>query len=86
MFIDFTWRLAGVRRIGDRLEWNVRPPAPGVTSEFTLRVNPVTTATLRYAGSEAELQLNGRTVARPERAGRVLTSLDGRELPGPATG
>ena len=27
VFLDFTWRLAGVRQVGDVLEWNVRPPA-----------------------------------------------------------
>ena len=43
VFIDFTWRLSGVRQVGDELEWNLRPET-NKSSCFRLRVTPTTIA------------------------------------------
>jgi hypothetical protein len=81
VFIDFTWRLSGVRRTGERLEWNVRPQAPDVAASFELRVDSTTTAAVRYASGAADLVLNGRVLHHLTRAERVTTTLSGSALP-----
>jgi hypothetical protein len=74
--IDFTWRLAGVRRVGDRLEWNVRPPVSN-RSSFRLRVNPTLTAEMRYEPGRAELFLNGRQLLNAGSVVRLVTTQGG---------
>jgi hypothetical protein len=77
VLMDFTWRLAGVRRDGDEIEWNVRPPAASVKSGFRLRVTPTLTAEMKYESGHAELFLNGRRLCRTGGVVRLTTTRDG---------
>ena len=77
VLIDFTWRLAGVRGIGDRLEWNIRPPAAHIRSSFRLRVTPTLTAEMKYESGHAELSLNGRQLVRTSSIVRLITTRSG---------
>ena len=77
VFMDFTWRLAGVRQVEDTLEWNVRPPAVDVRSSFTRRVAPTQIAEIRYASGRAELLINEKVQYVTSSVVRLVTSLDG---------
>ena len=77
-FTEFTWRLSGVRQAGDLLEWNVRPPGPGVRARYRRRITPTSTAELRYAESGAELLLNDEVVYRTTATARFVTDRDGK--------
>jgi hypothetical protein len=77
VFLDFTWRLAGVRQLDDGLEWNVRPPATGVQSTFRCKLSPTQIAEIRYASGAATLLLNGRQLYTVNSVVRLLTGIDG---------
>lgn len=77
VFLDFTWRLSGVRQVDDGLEWNVRPPAAGVQSTFGLKLSPTQTAEVRYASGSAALFLNGRQLYTVNNPVRLLSDFDG---------
>ena len=76
VFVDFLWRLHGVRETGDELEWNVRAPQ-GAWMEFSLKVGHGT-ARLKYRKDTAELMLHGKTLATVRGVGRVITDHTGR--------
>jgi len=76
-FVDFTWRLSGVRQQGDILEWNVRPPAHRGEADFRLRFGQSHFAELRYRSGAAELHVDSRRICRTRSTVRLLTSLDG---------
>jgi hypothetical protein len=77
VFFDFTWRLAGVRAVGDNLEWNVRPPAPEVRARYRVRVAPTITAELRYVSGYAELYVGSRRLLRTTAVVRLITDRHG---------
>lgn len=77
VFMDFTWRLSGVRRVEKNVEWNVRPAASGIAS-YRLQLTPASTAEIKYASGNAELFLNGKLLFRTGSAIRLLTDLDGK--------
>ena len=78
MFLDFTWRLAGVRQVGNVLEWNVRPPAAGISASYRLKLSPTRVAEIRYASGRAELLVNDRMQCATSGTIRLITDLDGR--------
>lgn len=78
VFLDFTWRLAGVRETGGNLEWNIRPLDKAARSRFRLRVTPMLTAELRYENGHAELYLNDRSLYKADGVFRLVTTLDGQ--------
>jgi hypothetical protein len=78
VLFDFTWRLAGVRRVEDNLEWNVRPPESATRATYRLQVAPTRIAELRYDAGRAELLLNGKLLCRTSSTVRLLTDLDGK--------
>lgn len=77
VFMDFTWRLAGVRQVERTLEWNVRPPAPSVSATYRLQVTPTKTAQIKYSAGQAELSLNDKVIWRARNVVRLTTDLDG---------
>jgi len=77
VLIDFTWRLAGVRKMDDHLEWNIRPSATHTRSSFRLRVNPTLTAEIRYEVGHAELYLNSRRILTTSSVVRLATTQGG---------
>lgn len=77
VFMDFTWRLSGVRRVEKNLEWNVRPAA-SCTASYRLRLTPTSAAEIKYGAGQAELLLNGKLLFRTSSAIRLLTNLDGK--------
>jgi hypothetical protein len=76
-FVDFTWRLSGVRPVGERLEWNVRPAAFATKAGFRLRLSPTRLVELRYSSGAAELLVGNRSICRTRSTVRLITSLDG---------
>lgn len=78
VFLDFTWRLAGVRQVGTTLEWNVRPPKNKVSSTYRLQVGSAKTAEIKYASGNGELVLNGKVLYRTNNVVRLITDFDGR--------
>ncbi len=77
VFMDFTWRLSGVRQIQDSLEWNVRPSARAHAS-YRLCLSPIRTAELRYTSGHAELFLNDKLLYRTSNTVRLETDLEGK--------
>ena len=80
MLYDYTWRLAGVRRQGDELHWNVRPDCPAAQDasfRTPLYRDSGTVAELRYLPHAAELSINNKPVAHLEGSARLITGLDG---------
>jgi hypothetical protein len=78
VFLDFTWRLSGVRQLDDRLEWNLRPSAREAHASYRLRLKPTGTAEIRYSAGHAELFLNGKLLCSTGNTVRLVTSLDGK--------
>ena len=78
VFVDFTWRLQGVRQAGDKLEWNVRPSEGDSHSRYRLRIAPTRTAELRYRPGRAELLLNEKLLYRTQGTVRLLTDQGGK--------
>ena len=77
-FVEFTWRLSGVRQEADLLHWNVRPPSTDVRSSYRVRISPTTNAELRYAKGSAELLLNDKVVYRTAATVRFVTDRAGK--------
>ena len=77
-FLDFTWRLSGVRRIGDLLEWNVRPKPKNQSSSYRLKASPTRTAEIRYASGVVELLLDDKALYRTKQTVRLATDLQGK--------
>lgn len=71
VFVDFTWRLSGVRQIGDELEWNLRPGTN--KSSFRVRVSPTMIAELGYTSEGARMSINDRTICRSNQPVRIVT-------------
>ena len=78
VFVDYLWRLHGVRQTGETVEWNLRAPQ-GAHTEFSMKVGHGT-AQLEYRKDVAELTLNGKTVATVRGTGRLISDLQGRLL------
>ena len=83
VFVNYLWRLHGVREAGETLEWNVRAPQ-GTQAEFSLKVGQGR-ARLGYGKGAAELTLDGKTVATVRGTGRLITDRAGRLLAGVGT-
>ena len=79
-FVDFTWRLSGIRQTDDCLEWNIRPQNSDARASFGLRLKNGTTAEIRYASAEAEALLNGKRVIKTGATVRLMSTLQGRLL------
>jgi hypothetical protein len=81
VFVDFTWRLAGVRRLDDRsLEWNIRPGFAGENAAFRLRLSPTSVAELKYTGNTAELYIHDHMIYRVAGTVRLITNHEGTWL------
>lgn len=78
VFVDFLWRLHGVRQMDHALEWNVRRPQ-GSHTEFSLKVGRAR-AQLVYQNGVVKLNLDGRRLATVHGTGRLMTDLNGRLL------
>ena len=76
VFVDFTWRLSGVRQVGENIEWNLRPAASR-RARFRVRVNPTTIAELRYESGEARGLLNGHMICGSKQTVRIMTDRHG---------
>lgn len=80
VFVDFTWRLSGIRQTGDFLEWNIRPLNSDARASFHLRLKNGATAEIRYASGKAEALLKGRRVIKTGATVRLMSDLQGRML------
>jgi len=75
VFLDYLWRLSGPRQEGNRLEWNLRPPAGG-KSVFRLTAFH-THAILTYDPAVAVLEIGGKTIATVSGTVRLVTNTRG---------
>jgi hypothetical protein len=78
VFVDFTWRLAGVRQSGDGLEWNVRPPTREVRAQYRLRLKDNRIAEIRYENGNAQIVLNDKVLWQTSDTVRLRTDMRGR--------
>jgi hypothetical protein len=78
VFFDFTWRLSGVRKVDDQLEWNIRPLPHDRRGAFQLRAGATTLAEIKYEFGHAATFLNNRLLFRTGNVVRVVTDLDGK--------
>jgi hypothetical protein len=78
VFLDFTWRLAGVRLVADHLEWNVNPQARQVRARHELRLSAARTAAIQYDSGSAELFLERRSLGTTSSSVRLISTLDGK--------
>lgn len=76
-FMDFTWRLSGVRSVGDFLEWNVRPHEQGARSSYKLPTS-ASLAELRYTSGHAELSLKAKVFCKVHGTVRLTTDKIGK--------
>lgn len=72
-FFDFTWRLAGVRKQGQELEWNVCPMPANVRATYHCKLSPARVATLSYSGGVAHLTMNDHEWCRTRSTVRLIT-------------
>jgi hypothetical protein len=77
--LDFVWRLYGVRRDGDRIEWNCRPPENSAKTVASVKT-PRGTAELQHASGNSALSIAGKPVLRVSGTARVVTDLDGKPI------
>ena len=83
VFMDFTWRLAGVRELGNGIEWNLRPAAGQIPSNYRLKLSPGQTAEIKYPAAAkdhgaAECSLNNRVLFRTNSTVRLITDRNGK--------
>lgn len=78
VFVDYLWRLHGVRETGSTLEWNLRAPERKNT-EFSLKTGRGI-ALLRYHNGIAELTLHGKLLVAVQGTGRIITDQQGKLL------
>jgi hypothetical protein len=76
VFIDFTWRLSGVRHVGDTLEWNINPGDAG--ARFRLKARSTLTAEIQYSPGGAQLLINDKLFCRTNDRVRLTTDLEGK--------
>ena len=77
LFFDFTWRIAGVRKEGSNLQWNLRPLPSSARVTYTLKLSSSRTATLTYAAGLAHLAVNNRELCRTGSTVRLVTDDSG---------
>ena len=77
VFFDFTWRLAGVRKQGKDLEWNVRPMPPDLRASYSWKLVPTRIAKLRYSAGVAYLRINNRDLCRTSSTVRLVSDEHG---------
>jgi hypothetical protein len=78
VFLDFLWRLHGVRAEGGLIEWNLRSPR-GRSAIFTRKMTGGT-AEILYRGETATLRWRGKTLATVRGTCRLVTGRQGRFL------
>jgi len=76
-FLDFTWRLSGVREVQDSLEWNIRPLTQNARATFCLRPHPTQIVELNYASGIAKVTMNGKKTYEVTQPVRLGTAKDG---------
>ncbi|MGO9642662.1 MAG: MGH1-like glycoside hydrolase domain-containing protein [Candidatus Acidiferrales bacterium] len=79
VFLDFLWRLHGVRQDGEQLEWNCRRPENSAETIFSVTTKSGA-ASLKYASEDAELSLGGKVILRIKGTGRVITDANQKPL------
>ncbi|MGB6199299.1 MAG: hypothetical protein WBF35_07115, partial [Candidatus Acidiferrales bacterium] len=79
VLLDFVLRLYGVRREGDRIEWNCRPPGNSAKTVASLKT-PRGTAELQHTGDSSALSLAGKPILLVLGAARIVTDLDGKPI------
>jgi hypothetical protein len=79
VLLDFVWRLHGVQRRGDSLEWNCRMPegATHCSSSLPLQTG---VAKLEHTPDSSLLSLDGKRIAEARGTLRIVTDLRGRPL------
>lgn len=81
VLLDFLWRLSGVRKQGELLEWNIRPPSQlRFGARFTAQVHGRDAELICSMNANTpltRLKLKGRTIAQVSGIVRLTTTRDG---------
>ena len=77
VFLDFTWRLGGVRVKRGDLEWNCRPDLFSPGTRFARKLPDGREAEMLYAEGSVELKLAGKPIHHLRGKARVLSGRDG---------
>jgi hypothetical protein len=77
VLLDFVWRLHGVRREGERIEWNCQPPANSAKTVATIKTLRGT-AQLQHSNGSSALTLAGKPILHVLGTARILTDLTGK--------
>jgi len=81
VMVDYTWRMAGICEQAEELHWNVRPGHPASDhARFQMRTDSGRDAEIRYAGSGAQLFLDGKPICRVD-SGTVRIVTDNAGMP-----
>jgi hypothetical protein len=79
VLLDFVWRLYGVRRDGERIEWNCRQPANSAKTLASVKT-PRGTAELLHANGSSSLSFASKAILRVVGTARVVTDAEGKVL------
>jgi hypothetical protein len=77
VLLDYTWRLYGVRREPEHIEWNCRRPEKSTRTEASIST-PHGAAVLRHSPEESVMTLAGKTILRVSGTVRVVTDTRGK--------
>lgn len=78
VMLDYTWRLAGVREVEDRLEWNVRAGHPASDrARFALPLDGGGVAEMIYDATGADIVVGGKRMGRIDGTARLVTNAVG---------
>lgn len=76
VLLDYTWRMHGVRQVGDSLEWNCRAPEKSARTETSIQTKRGA-AVLTHTQKESVIAIGGKTILRVNGIVRILTDNDG---------
>lgn len=77
VLLDYTWRLHGVRQVGNLIEWNCRAPEKSSRTEAAIQTKRGT-ATLTHTQEESVMTIAGKIILRVNGTVRILTDGEGR--------
>jgi hypothetical protein len=72
VLLDYTWRLHGVRQVGNLIEWNCRAPEKSARTEASIQTKRGA-AVLTHTAKESVMAIAGKIILRVNGVVRILT-------------
>jgi mannosylglycerate hydrolase MGH1-like protein len=79
VLLDYTWRLHGVRQVGNIIEWNCRAPEKSTRTEASIQTKRGA-AMLTHTTKESVMEIAGKTILRVSGTVRLLTDDEGHVI------